>query len=392
MLWINANYALAQEHVGEVIHRLDKVGFENIRVKAEGKTLILSYENTLYRDKSFALSKVLEQISNCGYDTLKIVTLVNDMPVIVSQLKIGNSQHDESEQISTTKNANSFNLSYKTDATWKLIRNELPINPHFNKIALVLYPQFYLMNIRLDQIYEVQINIAPAIEASLWRGMKFTGQVIIPVFSDYTFGSEGKKPRLGFVTMSQEFHLPHAIFGRFAVGKFNAGRYGADMTLKHYLLDEQGYLKINSGYTGEYLYYDGNWFRNQINTLTWSVGGGYFWRKYNLQLEGSAGRYIQSDYGLRGDCTRYWGGTAVGLFAMVSSEGSFSGGFHFALPIGPKQRKKYRIFQLQTPNYFDWEYNTDATTTNGQYYETRPDENRVEHFFNRNLFLKNPVK
>lgn len=391
MLWLNYNLLLAQEQSDGIVQGLDMAGFENVRIFEKGNSLTISYGNNLYRNKSKALSEVLDQLSNCGFDTVKVVTLINDMPVIVTQLRPDVWEQYSSGQITASEAMGHINIAYKTDAAWKTLRNIIPHNPHINKVALVFYPQFLLMNIRLDQIYEVQFNIAPALEVSLWRGMKFTGQVIFPVVSDRWYGSEGKLTRAGFIALAQEFHVPGTIFGRAVVGKFNAGRYGADMSLTRYFFNGQSYLKANAGYTGEYQYYEGDWLRNEIKTLTWSLKGGYFWQPHNIQLDMSAGRYFNGDYLLRGDCTRYWGEKAVGFYAMVGGK-KFNGGFHFAIPIGPKQHKKNRNVQLRAPDYFDWEYNVRSEITGGQYYKTQPNENRVEHFFNPNLVIKNLVK
>lgn len=391
MLWFNCTLLLAQDQAGDIIQRLEAAGFENIRVHTQGRTLILSYENNLYRNKVNALSEVLDKLVSSTYDTLKIVTLVNDLPIIVTQISTDIWKQHKSEGIISSETVRQLKLTYKTDETWKTLLNEMPVNSHVNKVNLVFYPQFFLMNIRLDQIYEIQLNIAPALEVSLWRGMKFTGQVILPIISDFWYGMEGERVRAGFFTLAQEFRIPGNIFGRAVVGKFNAGRYGADLSLTHYLFGGNCYLKANAGYTGEYLYYDKNWLRNEIKTLTWSLKGGYFYKPQNVQLDGSIGRYINGDYGVRGDCTRYWGETAVGFFAMVA-DGKLNGGFHFTIPIGSKRLKKDRNFLLRASRYFNWEYNAGTEFYYGQSYKTQPNENRVEHFYNPNLLINNLLK
>lgn len=367
-------------------------GFENIRAIAKGNTLNLSYENNLYRNKARGLSEVLDRLSNCGFDTLKVVTLINDLPGIITQLRSEVWKQYKSQEISAYETAQRFNSSYKTDATWKTLRGETPQNPHINKFDLVLYPQFFCMNVRLDRIYEVQLNIAPTLEVSLWRGMNFTGQVILPIVNDVMYGEEGNQVRAGFVTLAQEFRIPGTILVRTVIGKFNEDRYGADLTMTCHFFHDRYYIMANVGYTGEYRYYSKrNWFRDDMNTLTWFLKNGYYNKHYNLMLDFTAGQYLNGDYCIRSDCTRYWGETAVGFFAMVGG-GKFNGGFHFAIPIGTKKQKKNRSFQVRAPNYFDWEYNAGTEFYYGQYYETRPNENRAEHLNNANLLIINLLK
>jgi hypothetical protein len=376
-----SNRITAQVSVSDITDRLVSFGFENIRAYSSGKTLFVSYENSIFREKASALSTILNFLTDCGYDTLNVVTLVKDLPVIVTQTKVlKNAQVDES-----------IRISYQTSAAWKQLRGISPNNSHTNKIDLVVYPQVAIMNILLSQIYELQFNLAPALEISLWRGMQFTGQVIFPIVNDPMYGDKGNIVRAGFITLAQDFRLPGTAFGRIVAGKFNADRYGIDLTLCRYFFHGQCSLSAHTGYTGACQYLNGKWYQDDLKVLTGFLKGGYFHKPYQLQFDLSAGRYLNSDYGIRLDCTRYWKKTAVGFYAMKIEEG-YNGGFHFALPLCPKQYKKNRSFQLRTPYYFDWEYNAGTEFYYGQDYETRPNENRVEHFYNPDFMIKNLLK
>jgi hypothetical protein len=389
LLSVSGNNLTAQPQISELTKRFELSGFENIRIlHVNNKSLIITYENNLFRNKSTALSTVLDSLHNCGYDTLKIITLINDLPVVITKLSSQNWQQYRTGKISFSEIIQHVYVSYKTDKVWKQLRNSVPVNPHINKIDLIIYPQLAVMNARFNRIYEVQFNIAPALEVSLWRGMKFTGQIIFPICSDYQYGNESYLIRPGFVTLAQEFRLPGTILGRAVIGKFNESRYGADLTLTHFFLAGQCYWSMNAGYTGLYKHYENGWYSDDLNTLTFFLKSGYFYKPYNLQFDASAGRYLNGDYGLRYDCTRYWNETAIGFYGLVAGR-HLNGGFHFTIPLFPKRYKKNRYFQLRTPYYFGWEYNAKSENYYGQYYETRPDGNRVEHFYNPYLLIKN---
>jgi hypothetical protein len=391
MLFTSYNLLFAQFQAGDVTRILGVPGFENIRAYPRGNTLVVSYENNVYRNKAKALRVVLDNLAGCGYDTLKVVTLVNDLPIVITKLSSYTWQHYKTGETTAIGTAHQIDVSYHTDAAWKLIRDTTPANPQVNKVDLVVYPQVSVMNVRFNRIYEVQFNIAPALEVSLWRGMLFTGQVIFPVVNDHQYGDEGDQIRAGFVTLAQEFRLPGTILGRAVIGKFNQDRYGTDMTLTRYFFGGKYYLSANAGYTGSYEYYGNGWYRNDLKTLTWFLKSGYFYRPYNVQFDVTAGRYLNGDYGVRGDCTRYWGETAIGFYVKEAG-GKINGGFHFAIPLYPRRYKKNRHFQLRSPYYFDWEYNAATESYHGQYYETRPNENRAEHFFNPDLLIENLMK
>jgi hypothetical protein len=389
--FVNVKKTVAQIPVGEISDRLISYGFENIRAYSSGNTLIVSYENNLFRDKATALSKILDILTGYGYDSLNVVTLVNDQPVLVTKTNTSFWAKHQTKQWSDVEIAREIKISYQTDAVWKSIRDIVPGNSHTNKIDLVVYPQIAIMNVLLDQLYEVQFNIAPALEVALWRGMQFTGQILFPIYNDPHYGDEGAQIRTGFVTLAQNFRLPGATFGCLVAGKFNAGRYGADLALIRYLFKGKLSLSANAGYTGEYQYLDGNWFRNDLKTITGFLKCGYFYKPDQLQLDFSARRYLNEDYGIRFDCIRYWKETAVGFYA-TTAKGRFNGGFHFAIPLCPKQYQKNRSFQLRSPSYFDWEYNAGTEFYYGQYYETRPNENRAEHFYNPDFITKKLLK
>ncbi len=52
------------------------------------------------------------------------------------------------------------------------------------KIDVLVYPQLAFKNLVITQIYQVLFDLSPAIEVSLWKGMKLTAQLKIPVYND----------------------------------------------------------------------------------------------------------------------------------------------------------------------------------------------------------------
>jgi hypothetical protein len=388
---IQSQFIQGQNMLPEIVQKLKQSEFENIRVMGVNKTLTISYENNICRDKAIALSEVIRLLSDSGqYDSLQIVTLVNDIPQVLTQLNIQDWKRYHIEKPDAGEKIGGVSISYRTNHAWKTLRKEVPVQSHLNKFDLVFYPQVALKNVLFSPIYELQFNVAPALEVSLWQGMKFTGQVIFPVYNHWLYGETGDKIRAGFVSVVQEFHISGTILGRAALGKFNNERYGADLSLTHYLLAGRSYLKMNAGYTGVYQYQrNQGWYRNNLNTLTYIIKAGYYEPKLDVQLDGSVGKYLNGDYGVRGDCTRYWGETAIGFFASISDDRKFNGGFHFTVPIGARHLKKNRSFQMRLPSYFAWEYNAGTNSHDGQIYKTQPNENRVEQFYNPNSIIKN---
>jgi hypothetical protein len=202
-------------------------------------------------------------------------------------------------------------------------------------------------------------------------------------------GYEGDFIRPGFVTLSQEFRLPHQWFGRSTLGNFNANRYGADICIDHPFADNHWSAGFNAGLTGSSHFYDGQWVTGGLNTLTWFAKAGYYYPGFNLQFDLSYGRYLNKDYGFRADCTRHFGETTVGFYAQYTG-GKPNGGFHFSVPLPPCKRNRQHALRLVPPRYFDWEYNAGTEFYYGRYYETRPNENRSERWYNP-IYFKNEI-
>jgi hypothetical protein len=370
-----------QGQTSVISKKLAAIGFENVRAFRINHDLFISLENNIFRWNVTGICIALDTIAKYagGEDRLLLYILEKDIPRIMIKTsakewtKYTGSSMPESTIISDLE------VGYVEYGLTNGLKTIAPLNPAVNKIDIVLYPQFILQNTLLSQIYEIQLNLAPAIEVSLWKGMQFTGQVIFPLKND--LGSEGDHIRPGFVTLAQEFNIPHRWFGRLAFGNFNADRYGTDFSLNHPFKNNRWEVGMNVGLTGSSFFYDEKWITSEINHLSWFVRSRYFYPKYNLQFDLSYGRYINSDYGFRADCTRHFKAATIGFYAMYTGD-ELNGGFHFSIPLPPRKRNRKHVLRLVPPRFFDWEYNAGTEFYYGRYYETRPNENRSEHWNN----------
>ena len=86
---------------------------------------------------------------------------------------------------------------------------------------ITIYPELSLKNLVITQIYQVLFNLSPAIEVSFWKGMKFTAQMVIPVYND-GYASRYDKLHPGFLELSQTVRLPYNFWATLA---FSFNRY-----------------------------------------------------------------------------------------------------------------------------------------------------------------------
>lgn len=112
---------------------------------------------------------------------------------------------------------NDWKVTYELGEAWREARKIKVKNSSLFKVDVLVYPQLALRNLLLTQIYQVLFDLSPAVEVSLWKGMKLTGQLKIPVYND-GYGSYEDKIHPGHLTISQRFRLPYNVFGKVTVG------------------------------------------------------------------------------------------------------------------------------------------------------------------------------
>jgi len=341
---------------------------------------------------------VLDTISKVvpAEDSINVVQLRFDIPQINAKVRSGIWKNFSDNKLSLNQIDSSLLVTYRTNEVWQKLKKIKPLNSGTSKFDIVVYPQFYLSNVTFDKIYEIQLNIAPVVEVSFWKGMLLTAQVIFPIVNDY--GENGDLIRPGFLVLSQNFKIANSTFAMISLGNFNYDRYGLDFQLRHHFRNERWHIGGSMGLTGSSVYTKSAWKIGKLNTFTWSVSSGYFLPFFSLRFDLSAGQFLKGDYGARFDVTRLFGETAIGFYVSFSTfdkikDSEPNAGFHFSIPIPPRKRWKHRRVRVIPLRYFDWEYNAASEKVHGRYFETRPNENRLEHYFNpvyfKNELLKN---
>jgi len=379
----------AQERMDGLSEKLCLLGFENVKVLSLEKHLLVCLENNVYRwdveGIAIALDAVSEDISEDKQ--LNLYLLDHGIPQIHLKVQAANWKAYRKGELPRTKMEQVLSISSAMDQNYQFLIEELFWNSNLNKIDFVVYPQLALQNTGFNQIYEKQINLAPAMEVDLWKGMQFTGQVIFPLAND--LGDEGDKIRPGFVTLAQNFRFGKSYFGRFAIGNFNANRYGAHAGVSRTIWKNKMEIEADLGVTGSSLFYKGRWLNESINDFNWFLKTRYFHNAYGLEVDLSYGKYIYGDEGVRVDVIRHFGSVAVGFY-VINSGGKSNGGFNFTMPLPTKKRNRKRMLRVMPANYFDWEYNAGTEFVKGQFYETRPNANKTEHIYNP-IYIKSQL-
>ena len=251
-------------------------------------------------------------------------------------------------------------------------------------------------NYRLSKMYDIVLNLSPAIEVSLWKGMKVMGQVIFPVIND-DYGRLYSQIRPGVVSVEQTVRLPHNIFLSASAGFYSNSRAGVDVRAKHFFHDERFSVEARLGYTrrgyfDKWAYYHGHkW------TLTGSVGGNFYWPKYNTRFSVKAERYLLEEYGVSGEMVRHFRYAAIGFYGRkvfgqeYAANNGFNAGFLFYITIPPYKYKRKGYIPRVVGGTFGLRYNAGNEQYYGSGYRTRPDDNPLQDSRFNPYFIKSEL-
>lgn len=195
------------------VDALVKMGFENVGWTEDTEERVFVIQNSAYRLEGVGIGKAVDLIQKMGLPENKpcrLIVLDNNVPQISLYY-----QPMKGDSIAEVSRAD-WSVSYDLGEGWKQARRIKKQNSSLFKVDIVVYPELLFRNYILSKVYEIVVNVSPAIEVSLWKGMKLTGQVIFPIYNDY--GQRYKQIRPGFVTLSQTVRLPQRTFLTASVG------------------------------------------------------------------------------------------------------------------------------------------------------------------------------
>ncbi|MBE6274766.1 MAG: hypothetical protein E7096_00195 [Bacteroides sp.] len=359
---------------------LVNIGFENVRWTETEDERIYTIENNVYKANGVGIAKAIDVIQKMGLPTdkrCKVIVTNLDVP------ELSLTYQPNSNDTTTVGNREGWQTSYDIDG-WNEVKKEKLMNSSRFKVDIVVYPQLSFKNLIITQIYQVLFSLNPAIEVSLWPGMKFTGQIILPVYND-GYGYLNDKIKPGFITLSQRFRLPFNIKGKATIGYFNADRYGVDLMLFYPFKDQRFSLEGRVGLTGIgywegfHLHYDAD------ISATWSLGGYFYWPRYNTQFSLKGEQYLMGEKGVKFEMVRHFRYASVGFYAQKGQRANSNGGFRFQILLPPYKYKRFKnkyIPRVTTSNQMGIVYNAG----NEQYYYRQYRSAADENIMNNNSF------
>lgn len=376
---------------GEItVSALAKMGFENISWHEDDTERSFAIENSSYRLNGVGISRAIDQIQQTGLPQNKncrLIILDNNIPQLSLYYQ---SSLNDSTSIARRED---WVASYELGSNWDKIKNMKRENSSLYKFDIVVYPEFSFQNYKLSRVYDILLNLSPAVEISLWKGMKFTGQIVIPIINDYGLRYEQVRP--GFLTLSQSFRLPSRTLLTSSVGFFNSFRWGIDVRAKHFLKDERFSLEGRLGYTGRGYFENWAYYHGKKWLFTGNLGGNFYWPMYNTQFSLKGERYLEGEYGVRFDMIRHFRYASVGFYAMKvehAGNNGLNGGFRFQIALPPyKYKRKGHIPRIVTSKNMGISYNAGNERIYGKGYKSQASDNMMQDNSFNPYFIKSEL-
>lgn len=374
------------------VDALVEMGFENVGWTEDDNERVYVLQNSAYRLNGVGIGKAVDVIQKLGLPenkSCRIIVLDNNVPQI--SLRYHPIIGDSVPMIERRD----WNVSSDLGDSWSKVRKVKLKNRSLFKVDIVVYPELMFQNYKISRVYDIVLNVSPAISVSLWKGMKVTGQVIFPIVNDY--GARYEQIRPGFVTVSQTVRLPKRTFLTGTIGFFNNFRWGVDVYAKHIFSDQRFWVDARLGYTGRG-YFD-NWaFYHGVKwTLTGALSANFFLPRWNTQFTVRGDRYLLKEYGIRADMVRHFRYASIGFYAMKvfgrddAANKGLNGGFLFQIALPPYKYKRKGYIPRVVGGDFGIRYNAGNEKQYGDGYRTNPDDNVMRNNSFNPYFIKSEL-
>ena len=322
-----------------IVDKLVIMGYENVRWIETPAERIYTIESTEEKRIGKGIATALKAIQNGGLPSDKLCRVIvtdNNIP----QVEL--TYYSKNENDTVNIRPGDWDVSYDVTDSWNKVKHVKKKNSSLFKVDVVIYPQLSYMNMIITQIYQWLFDLSPAVEVSLWPGGKLTGMLKIPVYND-GYGVLEDKVHPGHLTISQRFCLPYNIKGKVTVGYFNNDRWGGDLQLFYPFPDQRFSATARISYVGIGYWYGFRLHYDNKMTTTWSIGGNFYWPKYNTQFCLRAEQFFLKEKGVVFEMIRHFRYASVGFYAEKAEHAKMNGGFRFQilLPAYKMKRRGY---------------------------------------------------
>ncbi len=355
-----------------VVRRLVEAGYANVRYAAGDDMVVFTIENDSYKLPTEGFSRACRIVEGAG--------LLQDKKVEI----IGTHYQVPEITLSYSPEAGTWRATRRLDEGWDMVRGEENHNGSFGKVDIVIYPQVSLKNLIINQVYQSLWQLNPALEVSLWPGMKFSYQMTLPIYND-GYGSLASRVHPGMITLSQRFRDPwHLnVTGKLSAGVFSGNRYGAALEMMYYFPNERFSLDAQLGVLAN-CYWDGFKFHYSRDMyFRWNVAANYYCPPLGTQFTLRLQKFLLGDVGLKYEMIRHFRHCSTGLYAEKARSAQLNVGFRFQVALPPyNQKRRGYIPRVRTSGQMGMSYNAN----NEQYYYKEFRTEASDNIMSKNQF------
>ena len=356
-------------------------GFQGVTTNSSDSTLIISFENRVFRLEANAIYNIVKTViqkTENQYKKLILISKKQDIPLLAWEVNPADFKAIENGEISLDKFKQKLYVTNSSSYFDSIKKNS--INSGNYKIEIVVEPTLGLALGGFPDPVLHQINLNHSLNIFLWKGATVKLQGIFPLSNEIEVPEE-KYVRPSILSFNQQVRLSKDIFVNAGIGYFTENRYGANVGVKKFYLNGNLMLKGSLGYTGFAAYPKlvgedqllKKWQYSNLNYLDYNIGANYWLSKWNLRFGISYGKFLNEKRAIRAELVQNFKETRIGFFAF-KTEGGNNYGMQIAIPFFPKKYWKPKFISVRPPTHFNYTYHSkqvymDDYWTGGNNYE-----------------------
>ncbi len=363
--------------------RLVRAGFANVAAVVEDGRLVVTFENARYRDERRALREASALLLPEPDDSLGLVLVptLRVVPILAARYPAPSAPLDSAGAAAASRTPADVSLDLSNVPSKVLSARRA--SSSFGRIDIVAHPWFEAAFGNYDNPIASRTGIAPEVRVALLPGLSLSAQALFTLQDDLPTGESRVRP--GLVTLNHLARLPKNVFVSTTAGAFTPNRYGVDVEARAYVFDGRGWLGGNVASTGQAYFRKEGWERDPPNGRTALVDVGWFVRRWDLTLTGSAGTFLDNARGLRVEVRRGFGELEVGGFGVASNIGR-NAGLSIRMPLPGARYAVPVVVRARQAEAFSWSYRYQSFVPTGRSYRAAGVLESVDRSLRRGAF------
>ena len=124
----------------------------------------------------------------------------------------------------------------------------------------------------------------------------------------------------------------------------------------------------------------------------WSLGGNFYWPRFNTQFTLKAEQYLLKEKGIKFDMIRHFRYCSIGFYAMKAEHAKANGGFRFQVALPPyKYKRKGYVPRVNTSTNMGISYNAGNERYYYKEYKAEASDNIMEENSFNPYFIKSEL-